>query len=59
MNRHLFIIILAAWLLIPMGTNGQTYQQLWKQVDEAQRKDLPKSALQYVEQIEHIYIINC
>lgn len=47
MKRHLFII-LAALLLITMTTQGQTYQQMWKQVDEAQQKDLPQTALKHV-----------
>ena len=45
-------IILAALLLVPMGLFGQTYQQLWKQVEEAQDKDLPQTAIQHLERIE-------
>ena len=44
--------ILAAMLLMPMGIFGQTYQQLWKQVQEAQEKDLPQTAIQQLERIE-------
>ena len=43
---------LAAMLLMPMGILGQTYQQLWKQVQEAQEKDLPQTAIQQLERIE-------
>ena len=35
-----------------MGIFGQTYQQLWKQVEEAQEKDLPQKAIQQLERIE-------
>ena len=35
-----------------MGIFGQTYQQLWKQVEEAQEKDLPQTAIQQLERIE-------
>ena len=44
--------ILAVLLLIPMGIFGQTYQQLWKQVEEAQEKDLPQTAIQHLQRIE-------
>ncbi len=44
--------MMAAMLLIPMGIFGQTYQQLWKQVKQAQDKDLPQTAIQHLKQIE-------
>ena len=44
--------ILAALLLVPMTLLGQTYQQLWKQVEAAQDKDLPQTAIESLEKIE-------
>ena len=35
-----------------MGLLGQTYQTLWKQVEEAQKKDLPKTAMVHLQKIE-------
>ena len=35
-----------------MGLLGQTYQTLWKQVKEAERKDLPKTAMAHLQKIE-------
>ncbi len=35
-----------------MGLLGQTYQQLWKQVDAAQQKDLPQTAIRHLQTIE-------
>jgi len=35
-----------------MGLLGQTYQTLWKQVKEAERKDLPKTAIVHLQKIE-------
>lgn len=51
MKQKLFIII-AAMLLVPMGIFSQTYQELWKQVEQAQRKDLPQTAMEHLQQIE-------
>ena len=51
MKQKLFIII-AAMLLVPMGIFSQTYQELWKQVEQAQRKDLPQAAMEHLQQIE-------
>ncbi len=45
-------MILAALLLTPMTLFGQTYQQLWKQVEAAQQKDLPQTAIQHLQKIE-------
>ena len=39
MKYRLFVIV-AAILMVPMGLLGQTYQTLWKHVEEAQNKDL-------------------
>ena len=51
MKYKLFIIV-ATILMVPMGLLGQTYQTLWKQVEEAQNKDLPKTALTHLQKIE-------
>ena len=50
MKQKLFIIVTTI-LLIPMGLFGQTYESLWKQVKEAQQKDLPQTALSHVGKI--------
>ena len=44
--------MLAALLLTVMGIYGQTYNTLWKQVEEAQAKDLPKTAIATLEKVE-------
>ena len=50
--RQKFFFIVAVILLMPMGLFGQTYSDLWKQVNQAQNKDLPKTAISHLEQIE-------
>ena len=50
--KHRIFIVVAAILLVPMGLLGQTYQTLWKQVEEAQKKDLPKTAMTHLQKIE-------
>ena len=52
MKRNL-LSVLAALLLVPMGIFSQTYQQWWHQVEEAQQKDLPRTAIDCLQQIEH------
>ena len=52
MKRHGLWLLLAAVLLSTMETFGQTYQHIWKQVEEAQRKDLPRTAMQHLLRIE-------
>ena len=51
MKQKLFIIM-AVMLLVPMGLFSQTYQELWKQVEQAQQKDLPKTAMEHLKKIE-------
>ena len=51
MNKKIGLM-LAAWLLIPMTMVAQTYSALWKQVEEAQEKDLPRTALTHLTKIE-------
>ena len=50
--KHRIFIVVAAIFLVPMGLLGQTYQTLWKQVKEAERKDLPKTAMVHLQKIE-------
>ena len=49
--KRLAIAIVAVWLLMPMNLTGQTYQTLWKQVEEAQQKDLPQTAMTSLDRI--------
>ena len=49
--KRLAIAIMAVWLLMPMNLTGQTYQTLWKQVEEAQQKDLPQTAMTSLDRI--------
>ena len=51
MKRRLALLI-AATLLTSLNMTGQTYKSLWKQVEEAQEKDLPKTALSHLQKIE-------
>ena len=50
--RQKFVVIVAMILLMPIGLFGQTYSDLWKQVEQAQNKDLPKTAIAHLEKIE-------
>ncbi len=49
MNKKLFWTIIA--IFIPMMMNGQTYSSLWKQVSEAEQKDLPQTEQEVLSQI--------
>ena len=51
MNRK-YWMIWAACLLLPLGINAQTFASMWKQVEAAQDKDLPQTALIQVRKIE-------
>ena len=44
--------MMAALLLVPMGLFSQTYQDMWKQVEQALDKDLPKTAMEHLQKIE-------
>ena len=52
MKQKIFFIIVTMMLLMPMGLFGQTYSDLWKEVRQAQNKDLPKTAISHLEKIE-------
>ena len=41
-----FHYILAIFCLLPLSVSGQSYKSLWKQVEEASKKDLPKSEME-------------
>ena len=49
--KHRLFVIVAVILLMPMGLLSQTYETMWKQVEEAQQKDLPQTAMTHVEKI--------
>ena len=51
MKQKLFIVV-TFMLLMPIGLLGQTYKDLWKQVEQAQNKDLPQTAISHLEKIE-------
>ena len=44
--------MMAALSLIPAGMTAQSYESLWKQVDNAQDKDLPQTAINHLVKIE-------
>ena len=52
MKQKSFFIIVTMMLLMPMGLFSQSYNDLWKDVRQAQSKDLPKTAISYLEKIE-------
>ncbi len=43
MKKTLFSAVVALLILFSQNVMGQTYQNLWKQVDEAAKKDLPQT----------------
>ncbi len=47
-----FLAIATAILFISTSISGQTYQSLWKAVEEAQEKDLPQTAMTHLKKIE-------
>lgn len=51
MKKKVFIIVTMI-LLMPMGMFSQSYSDLWRQVSQAQSKDLPKTAIAHLEEIE-------
>ena len=51
--KQRLLIALVVILMSPMGLLAQTYQSLWKQVEEAQKKDLPKTAITHLQKIEN------
>ena len=45
------IIAISALMTLPATLFGQSYDKLWKQVTEAQDKDLPQQVIKYSQQI--------
>ena len=50
--RALYLLWTAAILLMPMKMKSQTYEQLWKQVEQARQQDLPQTAIGRLAKIE-------
>lgn len=50
MKKVLSVIVL---FLLPFFANAQTFQQLWNKVGEAAKKDLPKTQIAIIQQIEN------
>lgn len=49
--RRLFLTLIIASIWMPITVIGQTYNSLWKSVEEAQEKDLPKTAMAYLQKL--------
>ena len=49
MKKVLSVIV---FFLFPLFANAQTFQQLWNKVGEAAKKDLPKTQIAIIQQIE-------
>ena len=46
-----FMISVIGWFMMPMMLFGQTYSALWKKVETAEKKDLPKSQYELLQKI--------
>lgn len=61
MMKRLFMLISLAMALVPQGVRADSYTSLWKQVETAQAKDLPRNAMAALDKIvakadgEHAY----
>ncbi len=51
MKNRLFLIMVSL-LLMPMSVLSQAYSSLWKQVEDAQEKDLPQTAMASLKKIK-------
>lgn len=51
-RKNILQIVIAAIMLIPATAMGQTYTALWNKVKEAENKDLPKTQIAALRQIE-------
>lgn len=49
--RKTAFLLLMALMLMPVAMFGDSYSKLWKQVDEAVQKDLPKTQIQLLQTI--------
>ena len=45
------ILLLSVCIIVPSAARAQGYEDLWKQVDDAARRDLPRTALQLADSI--------
>ena len=45
------ILLLSVCIIVPSAARTQGYENLWKQVDDAARRDLPRTALQLADSI--------
>ena len=44
-------LLIQILLIMPLLVNAQSYDSLWKQVDEAVEKDLPQTEMQVLQRI--------
>lgn len=54
MNRFISSIVLLVcclWGLLPLNAQAQSYEQLWKQVEQARNKSLPQTVLKLTRRI--------
>ncbi len=50
--RKTFLSMIAILSLIPARMTAQSYESLWRQVDNAQEKDLPQTAINHLVKIQ-------
>ena len=51
MKKSLIVLLLIG-LLLPMTMSAQSFDALWKQVEQARQKDLPKTQINLLDKIE-------
>ncbi len=49
--KQRYWLLVAFWMLAAIAAQAQTYEKLWKEVEQMEKKDLPKSALKIAEDI--------
>lgn len=50
-TKNIILVLLFAGILLPLDVYAQQYEALWKNVEELEKKDLPKSVIEKVELI--------
>ena len=50
MKKLAFLLLIMVFSVLT-NVSAQTYQMLWKQVEEAQKKDLPQTAIRQLKPI--------
>ena len=50
--KKLFIILSIIFLLLPITMTAQSFNDLWKQVKQAEQKDLPKTQISLLKKIK-------